>query len=154
KVERDFTTSEITGLSDLVTVGDLYSIGFPDPNFPAQKGFTGFVDYSPDGRSIVASIYYDLWMIHLSGDNTYLSAERLTENTDGFAEWNPSFSPDGNFVAYTGGRIAVSGGVRDPDIFSLALRTHAIIRVTKSNAGSSRNNAIWAPDGASIGFTA
>src|SRR5262245_16953992 len=112
KVERDPATLRIIGLSDFVVVGDLYSIGIPDPNFPSEQGFTGFIDYSPDGTSIVASIYYDLWMIHLDVYNMFLSAVRLTENTNGFAEWRPAFSPDASHIAYTGGAIINSGGVR------------------------------------------
>jgi len=159
QVERD-VTMRIVGLSDLVVVGDLYSIGLPDPEFPASQGFTGDIDYSPDGNSIAASIYFDLWRIYLGADNTYLSAERLTESTGGFAEWKPSFSPDGSRIAYTGGAIGSSGGVslRDEDIYSLTLAPRAVMRVTtsknKGSAASGRNNAMWSPDSAWIGFTA
>lgn len=158
QVERD-STSKIIGLSDLVVVGDLYSIGVPDPNLPASQGFTGFIDYSPDGASIVASIYFDLWRISLrTSDNTFLSAEQLTTNTDGFAEWNPAFSPDGSRVAYSAGAISTSGGVRNTDIYSLTLATRDVLRVTsnrnKGSAANVRNNAMWKPDGAWIGLTA
>jgi WD40-like Beta Propeller Repeat len=160
KVERD-SALKIIGLSDLVAVGDLYALGFPDPNFPTNQGFTGFIDYSPDGRSIVASIYYDLWMLSLRDDNTFLNSERLTENTDGFAEWNPSFSPDGSHIAYTAGAISKnSGGVssRDLDIYSIETGTRAVARVTsnsnKGAAARSRNNPIWSSDSMWIGFTA
>lgn len=158
-VERD-AAMRIVGLSDLVVVDDLYSIGLPDPGFPASQGFTGDIDYSPDGQSIAASIYYDLWKIDLGVGNTYLAAERLTQNSDGFAEWNPAFSPDGSRVAYTGGAITRSGGVsgRGSDIYSLTLAPRVVAPVTtngnKGAAASARNNAIWSPDGASIGFSA
>jgi hypothetical protein len=160
KVDRD-STRKITGLSDLVPVDDLYALGLPDPNFPTEKGFTGFrIDYSPDGRSIVAPIYYDLWTISLRDDNRLLNSERLTENTDGFAEWNPSFSPDGSHIAYTGGPILrqPSGAVRNSDVYSLEMGTRSVMRVTtNSNKGAAadlRNNPIWSSDGAWIGFTA
>ena len=91
-------------------VGDLYSLGLPDPTVPASKGFTGDVDYSPDGSSIVASIYYDLWLVHLSSENTIEGADLLTANTDGFAEWKPAYSPEGTRIAYTAGPIAASTG--------------------------------------------
>lgn len=157
QVERD-ATLRIIGLSDLVVVGDLYAIGLPDPGAPASQGVTGDVDYSPDGNSVIASIYFDLWQISLGADNTYLSSERLTENTDGFAEWKPSFSPDGSRIAYTGGAITRSGGARNTDIYSLTLAPRAVIPVTtnknKGSAASGRNNAMWSPDSAWIGFTA
>jgi WD40-like Beta Propeller Repeat len=161
KVERD-AALKITGLSDPVVVGDLYALGLPHPNFPTEKGFTGFIDYSPDGRSIVASIYYDLWMLSLRDDNTLLNSERLTENTDDFAEWNPSFSPDGSHIAYTSGAInsgRISGSVSSQlDIYSFEMGTRAVTRVTsnsnKGAAASFRNYPIWSSDGAWIGFWA
>ena len=103
RVDRDEFT-RITGLSDLIVIADLYSLGVPDPGVSA-KGFTGFIDYSPDGRSIVASIYYDLWTVHLNSYNQLGGAEQLTANTDGVAEWNPSYSPDGTRIAYTAGIV-------------------------------------------------
>jgi len=158
KVDRDESTLKITGLSDLVVVGDLYSLGLPDPNFPTSKAFTGDIDYSPDGSSIVASIYYHLWLVHLSAENTNAGVDLLTTNTDGFAEWKPSYSPDGTRIAYTAGATTTSGGVRSTDIYSLTLDTGAVTRVTsnknKGDAASSRNAAMWSSDGTWIGFTA
>jgi hypothetical protein len=161
RVDRDDSTLKITGLSDLVVVGDLYSLGLPDPNVPTSKGFTGDIDYSPDGSSIVASIYYDLWVVHLTSEDTNGGADLLTANTDGFAEWKPAYSPDGTRIAYTGGPIvAPTGGVstRETDIYSLTLDTHAVTRVTtnqnRGKAASGRHNAMWRSDGTSIGFSA
>jgi len=88
RVDRDMSTLKITGLSDLVVVGDLYSLGVPDPTVPAAKGFTGDVDYSPDGSRIVASIYFDLWLVHLTSENTNAGADLLTAI--------PMASPSGN----------------------------------------------------------
>ena len=158
RVDRDDSTLKITGLSDLVVVGDLYSLGLPDPNFPTSRGFTGDIDYSPDGGSIVASIYYDLWLVHLGSENTSEGVDLLTVNTDGFAEWKPAYSPEGT-IAYTAGLIdASTGGVRNTDIYSLALGSGAVTRVTtnknKGSAASSRNNAMWTSDSTWIGFSA
>src|SRR4029453_16754555 len=160
KVDRD-DSGKVTGLSDLLMVGDLYSLGLPDPNFPTSKGFTGDIDYSPDGSGIVASIYYDLWVVHLTAEDTNGGADLLTANTDGFAEWKPAYSPDGTRIAYTGGPIAApTGGVstRETDIYSLTLDTHAVTRVTtnqnRGKAASGRHNAMWRSDGTSIGFSA
>jgi hypothetical protein len=158
RVDRD-STLRVTGLSDLVVVGDLYSLGLPDPTVPTSKGFTGNVDYSPDGSSIVASIYHDLWLINLTSENTNGGAGLLTANTDGFAEWKPAYSPGGTRIAYTAGPIAAStGGVSTTDIHSLTLDTRAVTPVTtnknKGKAASGRNNAMWWSDGTAIGFSA
>ena len=149
KVDRDASTLQVTGLSDLVMVGDLYSLGLPDPTFPSSKGFTGAIDYSPDGGSIVASIYYDLWLVHLSADNTIAGTDLLTANTDGFAEWKPSIAGR-NASPSTAGAIVASTGacviriIADPD-------TGAVTRVTgnknKGDAGSSRTTRSGRPTG-------
>ena len=87
RVDRD-STLRVTGLSDLVVVDDLYALGFPDPTVPTSKGFTGNVDYSPDGSSIVASIYHDLWLINLTSENTNGGPTSLPRT--------PMASPSGN----------------------------------------------------------
>ena len=155
-VDRD-ESSRITGLSDLTVVADLYSLGVPDPSV-STTGFTGTIDYSPDGSSIVASIYHDLWMVHLDGFSHLVGADLLTADSNGAAEWNPSYSPDGTRVAYTAGPVTTSGGVRDTDIYSVALGTGASTRVTtkqnKGGAASARDRAMWTANSAWIGFTA
>ena len=81
----------------------------------------------------MASIYYDLWLVHLSSENTNAGADLLTANTDGFAEWKPAYSPEGTRIAYTAGPITAStGGVSTSttDIHSLTLDTRAVTRVT------------------------
>jgi len=154
KVERD-STLKIAGLSELTVVGDLLTIGVPDPNFPNALGMTGTVAYSPDGANIVASIYFDLWRIYLSTGKT----ELLTPNTDRFAEWNPSFSPNGNAVAFTRSQIRNDGSLsRDSDIYSLTLANGVVTAVTTNNnagnAATVRNNAMWSSDNQWIGFSA
>ena len=79
-------------------------------------------------------------------------------NTDGFAEWKPAYSLEGTSIAYTAGLIdASTGGVRTTDIYSLALSSGAVTRVTtnknKGSAASSRHNAMWTSDGMWIGFS-
>jgi Tol biopolymer transport system component len=159
-IERD-AALKITGLSDLVEVGDLYLAGSPDPSFPTASGFTGDIDYALDGsNSIVASIYLDLWRIDLN--SPFPNATRLTPNSDGFVEWNPASSPDGIRIAYTRGKVSSApdgeASVRESDIYSLAVASGAASAVTsnknKGQAARLRNNAMWSPDGEQIGFTA
>jgi hypothetical protein len=150
-VDRD-VTGAITGLSDFVVLGDLSSLGQA----------SNFIDYSSDGRSIVLSISSDLYRLHLAADYKIDdgAAELLTPNTDGVAEWNPSYSPDGSRIAYTAGPIGRSGWVsgRATGISVLNLTTRASIPlITKQNKGqaaSGLNNAMWSANGLSIGFSA
>jgi hypothetical protein len=149
-VDRD-ATGAITGLSDFVVLGDLSSLGQA----------SSFIDYSSDGRSIVLSISSDLYRLHLAADYKIDgAAELLTPNTDGVAEWNPSYSPDGSRIAYTAGPIVRSGGIspRAMQISVLDLGTRASTPLTtkqnKGKAASGINNAMWSATGSSIGFSA
>ena len=164
QIVRD-STLKIIGLSDLVSVGDLYSLNgvSPNPDFPDSKGFTGTIAYSLDGTSIVASIYYDLWTISLSAVNTFLSVTPLTDTTDQFAGWNPDFSPGGSRMAYTGAPISGAGTSptvrpQNMNIYSLTLAPPSVIQVTnienKGTAATDRDHAMFSPDGEWIAFTA
>ena len=131
-------------------LGDLASLGQADP----------YIDYSSDGNSIVLSISADLYRLHLSAEYTMSSVEPLTPNTNRFAEWNPSYSPDGSRVAYTVGSIGRSGDVstRSTEIALLNLTTRASTPVTtKKNKGKAAygfDNAMWSATGTAIGFSA
>jgi hypothetical protein len=158
KVDRDALRS-VTSLSDVVVVAELESLGVPDPGV-ARYGFTGTIDYAPDGSGIVASIYHDLWLVRLTSEHTLDAAEQLTPNTDGAVEWNPSYSPDGLRVAYTAGRLTKDGtvGVANTNIYTVGVFSGAVTPITstagKGKSFSSPNDAMWAPDGTLIGFAA
>jgi Tol biopolymer transport system component len=157
QVERD-SNLKIIGLSGLVAVTDLLSIGTPGPGVPTNA-VSGDIDYAPDGRSLVASVYRDLWLIQLREDNTFLNAERLTQTDDGIVEFRSTFSPDGGHIAFVSGETdQKTGGVRDTEIYSLDTATRAVVQVTRNqNSGTAadgRDNPMWTPDSAWIGFTA
>jgi len=144
RVDRD-AALKIVGLSDLVEVGEGLS--------------AGAIDYSPYENSIVTSIDADLWLIHLAGDNSFLSSELLTMNSEGFAEWNPAWAPDGSLIAFTRGQFRGPGpGVGDTDIYTFDVVSSSLARVTnvknKGNAGGGRDQAMWSLDSESIGFFA
>ena len=147
-VDRDLNDGSITGLSGFVVLDDFSALGRASP----------FIDYSSDGSRIVLSISSDLYRVHLSDNAVNGAPELLTPNTDGFAEWNPSYSPDGGRIAYTAGQIGRSGAVRTSEIASLNLASRVATRVTtkrnKGKAASGLDNAMWSADGASIGFSA
>jgi Tol biopolymer transport system component len=150
KVDRD-SAGAIAGLSNFVVLGDFSSLGQASPS----------IDYSSDGGSILLSISSDLYRVNLSDVNTMNgAAEPLTPNTADFAEWNPSYSPDGSRVAYTVGPIGRTGGVSGQamEISVLNLTTRASTPLTtkrnKGQAASGLDNAMWSATGASIGFSA
>jgi hypothetical protein len=155
QVDRDASMS-VTALSDVVVVADLYSLA--PPTGLATQGFTGSIDYAPDGTRIVAAINHDLWLVRLTPAHTLDAAEQLTTNTEGTAEWNPSYSPDGVDIAYTAGPLTRDGTVRTADIYTIAASGGAVTAITptarKGKSFSSPDDAMWAPDGQSIGFAA
>ena len=157
QVERD-SNLKIIGLSSLFAVTVLLSIGTPGPGVPTNAA-AGDIDYAPDGRSLVASVYHDLWLIQLREDNTFLNAERLTQTDNGFVEFRSAFSPNGGHIAFVGGEINPrTGGVRDTEIYSLDTATRAVVQVTRNqNSGTAadgRDSPMWSPDSAWIGFMA
>ena len=154
RVERDANLT-VTRLSNVVAVADLYSLA--PPTGLAGQGFTGTIDYAPDGSGIVASINHDLWLVRLTSEHALDAAELLTPNTQAVAEWNPSYSPDGLDIAYTGGPLRRDGTVRTGEIYTIPASGGAVTPITTGRKGksfTSPDSAMWAPDGQSIGFAA
>jgi hypothetical protein len=98
----------------------------------------------------------DLWLVRLTSGHALDTAEQLT-NTDNVVEWNPSYSPDGLRVAYTGGPVSRDGTVRTTDLYAIAVFGGAVTRITSTTRHgqiSSPDNAMWAAGGTWIGFAA
>jgi Tol biopolymer transport system component len=161
-VVRDGTTEAVLALTNISRVTDLLTIGLPsDSN---AGGFTGALDFSRDGSSVVAVIYDDLWRIDLSG-STMTGATALTRTKD-FAERFPRWSPAGpDVIAYSGGPYSTQPGSAamglsygDMNIFTLDLLTHSNrALLTKQNhgqAGAGRDTPTWSPDANFVAFSA
>jgi len=158
-------SEKIIGFTNANVVANLFAIGSPsDSNATGGYAYTGGLDFSPDGTTLVASIYADLWLLHLSADgHTLLSSQPLTR-TVGTSEWEAAFSPDGSKIAYTSAVNryfkSIAGYAAPTDatnIYTLDLSTLRITQVTtqKSTGGSgSRTSAAWSPDGLYLTFTA
>jgi hypothetical protein len=160
-VVRD-ASSEVTGLRNITRVADVWQIGQrSDSN--ARGPFTGQLDFTRRGDSIVIVIYDDLWQLRLAGDgHTLVDATPLTRTTD-FAELFPSASPVADVAAFAGGPFSDRSGfpalmTDDVNVYTLDLASGARRPVTTSkkggSAGNDRNRPVWSPDGTSLVFSA
>lgn len=81
----------------------------------------------------------DLWVIDFKGTNQ----TQLTNTS--YSEWNPSFSPDGKWIAY----VSDEGG--SPDIWLRDIEGNYRVRLT-NNIGRFDSIPRWSPDGSKIVF--
>lgn len=101
-------------------------------------------DWCPLGLRIIYSTKdlkdaYDLWVIDYYGTNQ----AQLTNTS--YNEWNPSFSPDGKWIAY----VSDEGG--SPDIWIRDIEGNYKARLT-NNTASPDSVPKWSPDGSKIVF--
>ncbi|AKB37406.1 Periplasmic component of the Tol biopolymer transport system-like protein precursor [Methanosarcina siciliae C2J] len=101
-------------------------------------------DWCPLGLRVIYSAKdsednSDLWVIDFYGTNQV----RLTNTS--YNEWNPSFSPNGKWIAY----VSDEGGI--PDIWLRDIEGNYRSRLT-NNTGSPDSVPKWSPDGSKIVF--
>lgn len=98
--------------------------------FPGLNGRIAFSS-NRDGDSEIYKMFPD-------GSNQ----KQVTYNNT--SDTNPTWSPDGNMIAFQRGRSSTRVFVKD-------MRTRQVVRLT-DNAGNSSGDAAWSPDGTKIAF--
>ena len=105
-----------------------------DFDFTEDGSVQGY-SWAPDGSRLTFSSFVDVYTIHPDGSG----AANLT-NSPFDAEYDPSWSPDGGSVLYTGAYSNVH------DIFVLDVNTHTITNLTNgSESGWNSERAQWQP---------
>jgi hypothetical protein len=169
-VIRDAATGRISTLANASFVMDLLTLGSRSDSNVGGSIFSpasGYLDFSPDGRSLVAVIYEDLWRIDLSADGrTFVGATALTR-TKNFGEVFARWSPSGNAIAFYGGPYsavhsptqgsATSLKPMDFNVYTLTLASGVVRALTTSGGGATASGPeypSWSRDGASIIYDA
>ncbi len=116
-----------------------YSADNP-PTYAAPPVVTGF-DYSPDGTLIAVSGFHEVLLHHADGSGVAARLVGLSERIESVA-----FSPDGEFLAATGGSPGRMGEVQ---IWDVAKRELAVsVPVTFDTV----YGASWSPGGDKVAF--
>ena len=115
-----------------------------DPHFDALRFIDSAGDWSPDGTQFVFAVFAD-------GDNELAIVDVESGDIerkialDGIgAITSPAWSPDGQFVAFSG----LDGGVSD--IYTWDVVTGALTQLTDDKYGDLQPT--WSPDGSTIAF--
>ncbi|HEX9564742.1 MAG TPA: amidohydrolase family protein [Gemmatimonadaceae bacterium] len=112
----------------------------PDPLPSDARPVKGIVapSISPDGKSIAFAALNDLWIMPVGG-----TPENVTR--DRFLDTEPSWSPDGRYLAWSTDR-----GSQLLDIWIRDMSSSQVRRLTST--GGSAMGAAWSPDGRRIAF--
>src|SRR5262249_20604237 len=113
------------------------------------------VSFSPDGQRMVAirgvSSRGESLLLILRADGTLERTLATTKRPEDFAQFDPSWSPDGKTIAVA--QVAVEGGRESMRVVAVDAETGAIRQI-----GSRRwlgvGSVAWMPDGRSLVFTA
>jgi hypothetical protein len=165
-IVRDAVSGAIIDVENVTFVVDLWTLGSPgDAIGDLGYVFTGPLDFAPDGRRLVVTIYDDLWELTLDADTgrTLVEARPITRTTS-FAERMPSWSPIADVVAFSGGPYSTSGGrplalyLSDMEIYTADVSAGTARQVTnarnKGSSGDGRNNPAWSRNGSYLLFDA
>lgn len=113
------------------------------PAFSPDGNSIAFVSDRDDSRSGFCSpnCNYNLYVMNMDGSNV-----RRVTNLPG-AEWDPDWSPDGEFIAFTGGGI----GFKEPGIYQVNLESGQLQPILVDEFDNEASD--WSPDGKQIAFS-
>lgn len=150
-------SAEVNGAFDIYVVdavargpqGGRHPAGSPPRRVTSMAGDERWPTWTRDGRIVFAHRppggRWQLYARRLDGDG---SATKLTP--DDAAEWQPSVSPDGKYVAFISDRERESGD--EGDVFVRDLAAARVVRLTRG--GGLERSPAWAPDSARVSYTA
>jgi TolB protein len=131
--------------------------GSDQQNLTAKPGNRGAPRWSPDGRAILFTAvppgqppsasgwpYSDVYVMNADG-----SGQRNLTHTPGGGEGDPSWSPDGQHIAFT--RTGPPGELRIVVMNADGSAKHAVTP-TSIHTGDAGITAAWSPDGRRIAF--
>lgn len=101
---------------------------------------------STDGKSSSSKDFYNLWIMNADGTNQ-------TQLTQDISAHRPSWSPDGNWIAF-GGPIAYEEPMSLYELWLVSRTGSELKRLTSNDVMEANESApVWSPDGTKIYFT-
>jgi Tol biopolymer transport system component len=119
--------------------------GSDQENLTPKPGNRGELRWSPDGRTILFTAVSDVYVMNADG-----SGQRNLTHTPKGGESDPSWSPEGQHIAFTR-RAGPPGELRIIVMNADGSAKHAVTP-TSTHTGDATITAAWSPDGRRIAF--
>jgi Tol biopolymer transport system component len=147
---------------------DLYALDLQNPAEPRQLTKSPAMEdaaaFSPDGRRLLfvstASGNPDIRVMPFAPDNPDAAAAKATNlTTHPAADYQPAFSPDGQWIAFSSNRdtggsqadaAAVAGTYQASDVYVMRADGTGVQRLTRHEGWD--GSPAWTPDGHAIAF--